>query len=99
MRKLRLVLGFIVWATLVPGWAGAAGSQGVIEVFPGQNAIQLALDGAQPGDVLNIHLGTYPESFAVAVTGVTLRAAGDGDVIVDGGCVAAGGIHVTAEAA
>jgi len=59
----------------------------VIEVFPGPNAIQNALAQALSGDTLNIHTGTYTEHFSITKTNLTLTAAGDGSVIVDGACV------------
>jgi parallel beta-helix repeat protein len=65
-------------------------------VFPGPNAITTAIGSAQPGDVLNIHAGTYDESFDVNVVGLTLQSAGDGTVVVDGGCTMSVVIDVVA---
>jgi parallel beta-helix repeat protein len=64
--------------------AGATGSA-VIEVYPGPDAIARAIQHAQPGDILNIHTGRYPEGLIVPKR-LTLRAAGDGPVTVDAGC-------------
>lgn len=58
----------------------------VIQVNPGPHAIRKALKSANPGDVLNIHTGTYVESVRVKKPNVTLQAAGDGPVIVDAQC-------------
>jgi parallel beta-helix repeat protein len=75
----------VVWAALA-GQAEAGDPREVIEVFPGPNAIENALAGANPGDVLNIHGGVYPEDVDVTVDRVTLRAAGDGMVTITGQC-------------
>jgi len=69
----------------------------VIEVFPGPNAIQNALAIAVSGDTLNIHTGVYTEHFSVTTTNVTLTAAGDGPVTVDGACVNRWTIQVLAD--
>src|SRR6266540_1514844 len=88
MRGRRFIQGMAA-AVLVllaaPGPARASPST-TIEVFPGPNAIATALQQAQPGDTLNVHAGTYPEHLAVGVQDVTIEAAGDGRVTVDGGC-------------
>ena len=68
----------------------------VIEVFPGPNAIQNALAQAVSGDTLNIHTGTYTEQFSITTTNLTLTAAGDGPVTVDGACVNGWTIQVLA---
>jgi parallel beta-helix repeat protein len=68
----------------------------VIEVFPGPNAIAHALASAEAGDLLNIHGGTYPEEVVVRVNAVTLTAAGDGQVTIDGGCSAGSTVSVRA---
>lgn len=82
---------------VVPVGSAQAASSDVIEVFPGPNAINDALDVARPGDVLNIHAGTYSERVNVDVRGVTLRSAGDGQVTVDGMCTASTTVDVLAE--
>jgi hypothetical protein len=87
-----LLVGAVAWVAFAAGTAGASGAarptghRTVIEVFPGPNAIKNAIAAAQTGDVLNIHAGTYAESFDVDVPGLTLQSAGDGTVTVDGGC-------------
>jgi parallel beta-helix repeat protein len=77
-----------VWSCVGALMAGPAraSTSTVIEVFPGPNAITAALQQANAGDTLNIHAGTYPEKVFVGVANVTLQAAGDGRVTVDGGC-------------
>jgi len=57
-----------------------------IHVFPGSDAIKHALAKAHPGDSLLIHRGRYPEAVSVRVRQVTLKAAGDGQVVIDGRC-------------
>jgi parallel beta-helix repeat protein len=99
MRKVRNIAAAVTLAlclALVPG-VGQAASSDVIEVFPGPNAINNALDVAQPGDILNIHAGTYSERVNVDVANVTLRSAGDGQVTVDGMCTASTTVDVLAE--
>jgi len=68
----------------------------IIEVFPGRHAIKKALAIAQPGDVLNIHAGTYKEHVTVSTPDVTLQSNGDEKVIVDARCNANYTIFVTA---
>ena len=76
----------ILWAVAGTAGADTAGGRTVIEVFPGPNAISEALAAAEPGDILEIHAGTYPEQVIVSVPWVTLRGAGDGPVVIDGTC-------------
>jgi parallel beta-helix repeat protein len=103
MRRIRFALAAVaLTATLSVGLAGSAlaknaGPTDVIEVFPGPNAIRNALDVAQPGDILNIHAGTYPEQVSVDVPEVTLQSAGDGVVTIDGECTAFVTLNVSAE--
>jgi parallel beta-helix repeat protein len=96
MRVPFAVLSTITILALGMTIAGAAPAD-VIEVFPGPGAIADALAIAQPGDVLNIHAGTYPEKVTVDVDSVTLRAAGDGLVTIDGECAVAITLDVVAE--
>jgi parallel beta-helix repeat protein len=100
MQSVLAVVG-LSWALTMglsaPVVAAGAASSEVIEVFPGPNAIAEALAIAEPGDILNIHAGTYSESVAVDVRNVTLRSAGDGLVTVDGTCTAAVTVDVSAE--
>jgi parallel beta-helix repeat protein len=100
MTRFRCVLSALsVVATLavVPSGPVGAATSDIIEVFPGPNAINNALDVAQPGDILNIHAGMYSERVNVDVQGVTLRSAGDGSVTVDGMCTAGTTVDVLAE--
>lgn len=69
----------------------------MIEVFPGPRALHKALRHANPGDVLNIHAGTYNEAVNVKKDNLTLQAAGDGTVIVDGQCNAQKTVNLDAE--
>jgi parallel beta-helix repeat protein len=90
-RSRRITAGALAAATLLILISGAAhaapeGPADTIEVFPGPNAIADALGVANPGDILNIHAGTYPENLSVTTEGLTMRAAGDGTVTVDGEC-------------
>jgi len=96
-RSLVAAVGILMVVALAPSGAAVAATNDVIEVFPGPNAINNALDLAAPGDVLNIHAGTYPEQVSVRVDNVTLRSAGDGTVTVDGGCSVATTLDVRAE--
>lgn len=85
VRIGALALG-VLWAVAGTAAASPAGARTVIQVFPGPNAISEALAPAESGDVLEIHAGTYPEQVTISVPGVTLRAAGDGPVVIDGTC-------------
>jgi parallel beta-helix repeat protein len=100
MSRVRLVavVGVVV-ALQVAGVSPARAA--TIEVFPGPNAIQNAVTAASAGDTLLIHAGTYNEDVSVAKTNLTLRAYGDGPVVVDAGCsgfttidVNAGGVTI-----
>jgi parallel beta-helix repeat protein len=86
MRRAVIGLAVVLSAAMWGPTAAGAGTQMVIEVFPGPNAIGQALSQANPGDVLNIHAGTYAERVEARIADVTLQAAGDGDVIIDGQC-------------
>ena len=77
--------------------AGPGGHRATIEVYPGPNAINDALAIANDGDTLNIHQGTYPEQVRVSTPNLTLQAAGDGVVSVDGGCAANTTLAIRAE--
>jgi parallel beta-helix repeat protein len=68
-----------------------------IEVYPGDKAIRKALRQANSGDHLNIHAGTYNERVKVSKVNVTLKAAGDGEVIIDPQCETSAAIRVAAE--
>jgi hypothetical protein len=96
-RCFLTVLALGAALAVVPSGSAGAGPSDVIEVFPGPNAINNALNVAQAGDTLNIHAGTYSERVNVDVQGVTLRSAGDGEVTVDGSCSAATTVDVLAE--
>jgi parallel beta-helix repeat protein len=99
MRRLGFVVVAVAGLAMVAGPAGMAGARTrtIIEVFPGPNAIRSAIGSAVPGDVLNIHAGTYEEFFDVDVAGITLQSAGDGTVTVDGGCRTSVVIDVVAD--
>ena len=88
MRRIAICVALLAsLAAIISGPAAAQpGGRAVIEVFPGPNALNDALAIANPGDVLNIHAGTYPEHVTVNVDDLTLQAAGDGTVTVDGTC-------------
>ncbi|MBA3727831.1 MAG: right-handed parallel beta-helix repeat-containing protein [Actinobacteria bacterium] len=81
------VLGTALAGLMALGISGANASPvEVIEVYPGPNALAQALAAADPGDILNIHAGVYHEAVTVSDDALTLRAAGDGPVTVDGDC-------------
>jgi parallel beta-helix repeat protein len=86
MRRSAIGLAVVVAGFMGGATEASAGTHAIIEVFPGPNAIGQALSGANPGDVLNIHAGTYNERVEARVPDVTLQAAGDGDVTIDGQC-------------
>jgi parallel beta-helix repeat protein len=94
---LAILAASVIWATAGGAVADAGGGRTVIEVYPGPNAINEALDIAQPGDILNIHVGVYPEEVDITVDGVTLQAAGDGPVTIDGTCSVTVTVDVRAE--
>ena len=77
--------------------AAVPSGRAVIEVYPGPDALKNALAIANSGDTLNIHAGTYTEHVTIGTTDLTLRAAGDGEVTVDGGCSAATTVDVRAD--
>lgn len=69
----------------------------IIEVYPGDKPIRKALRNANPGDILNLHTGTYPEKVVISKDNITLRAAGDGPVILDPNCNAVAALTLNAE--
>jgi parallel beta-helix repeat protein len=104
MRRVRALLIAGGLASVFMGPVPRASAGGVTtEVFPGPNAIQNAVTAASAGDTLLIHTGTYNEDVTVGnvKTGLSLRAYGDGPVVVDAGCggfttidVNAGGVTI-----
>src|SRR5439155_13048800 len=99
MRRSMVTVALLMAAALAGAPAAMASRSGrtVIEVFPGPNALKTALASANPGDVLNIHAGTYPEHVTVTTDDVTLESAGDGTVTVDGKCAASVTVEITAD--
>ncbi|HXJ64260.1 MAG TPA: NosD domain-containing protein [Actinomycetota bacterium] len=95
MTWISTVVGALLAVALAT--APASARQRVIQVHPGPNAIQDALDPAHAGDVLNLHSGVYrvPDGLVVD-KGVVVRSAGDGTVTIDGRCKVGYTIHVTA---
>jgi len=83
-------------AQATPASHRAARPGTVIEVFPGRHALYKALSKAQPGDTLNVHTGTYKDNLFVTKAGITITAAGDGTVTVNGRCLAQAAIAVRA---
>jgi hypothetical protein len=75
----------------------------VVEVRGGGAALKQAAEAAQPGDVLFVHAGKYDGGIVVEAKGtaekpVCIAAAGDGEVLLDGGDAPKGplmGIRVT----
>jgi parallel beta-helix repeat protein len=75
-----------VIACAVLSWAFTlAASAATIEVSPGPNAINRAIDTAHDGDTLLIHDGYYRESLTIDKR-VTLKGAFDGRPVIDAGC-------------
>lgn len=105
VNHARLALVPLIALTLVllgsiasPAQAQPARAPGsVIEVYPGNKAIRKALLAAQPGDILNVHTGTYLERIAITKANITLRAAGDGPVVLDAQCNAVAALKLNAE--
>ncbi len=100
-RSRRVAIGFAVTAMVLAGAASAFAqplrTQKVIEVYPGPNALAKALAKANPGDTLRIHTGTFDEADTVATASLTIVAAGDGPVTLDGGCAAADTLTIQAQ--
>ena len=93
--------------------ATAAGMAATVSVGPGPpDAIAVAAKGLQPGDMLLIKAGAYAGNIALNLHGtaeqpITIRAAGDGPVIIEGRAEAKSGwqpvvehagVYVTADA-
>jgi len=93
-RLFALFVSCTAILALTAGPADAAALRGshsrpgnVIEVFPGRHALAKALAKAQPGDTLNMHAGRYKDSVTISKAGLSIVAAGDGTVTVDGRCL------------
>jgi parallel beta-helix repeat protein len=71
----------IAASVALPAGAGAA----TINVNPGNNAIQRAVNRASNGDTLRIHDGRYKDDVSVDKR-LTLTDAGDGRPVIDGQC-------------
>jgi parallel beta-helix repeat protein len=81
----------VVLALSLIGFAANA-SAATIEVNPGVNAINKALDKAHNGDLLRVHDGTYREAFTVDKR-VTIRGVG-GRPLIDARCKSRATIRV-----
>jgi nitrous oxidase accessory protein len=94
-----LIVSLLFIGLLAPSLDASApnASSNTIEVFPGTRAIRKALKQAAPGDILNIHAGTYAERVVIKRPNLTLQSAGDGEVIIDAGCNSVATIDVNAE--
>jgi parallel beta-helix repeat protein len=77
------------------GPAVAGGDPQRIHVRPGPNAIQRAINRADPGDILLVHRGHYMES-PVVTKPLTIRSAGSRRPVIDGGCEGVSTIDVDA---
>ena len=85
----RIVIVMAVALAATPAFVAPAAAGGGeprrIHVRPGPNAIQRAINRADPGDVLLIHRGHYRES-PVVTKALTIRGVGERRPIIDGGC-------------
>src|SRR2546430_16942116 len=85
MFALLVSAGVLSWTGTARALSAPTG-RAIVEVYPGPDALKKALASANSGDVLNIHAGVYPEHVTINTSNLTLRAAGDGEVTVDGTC-------------
>jgi parallel beta-helix repeat protein len=95
-RTIGLLL-LAVFGAALPGArpAVAGGDPQRIHVRPGPDAIQRAINRADPGDILLVHPGHYRES-PVVTKPLTIRGVGDRRPVVDGECDAVRTIDVNA---
>jgi parallel beta-helix repeat protein len=89
VRRTAGISGALAVAVVVVGLAAAPGVAGKgkrkLEVRPGPDAIENALDRARGGDVLRIHKGRYEESPAIERR-VKLVGVGKRRPVIDAGC-------------
>jgi parallel beta-helix repeat protein len=90
-RRLLAAVAGAGFLMLVPARAPAA----TTHVYPGPNAIQKAIDQAEPGDRLVIHGGRYEEHVVVDKR-IDLVAAQNVTPVIAGGCGSQATIDVTA---
>ena len=100
MSALRLT-ALVVLTPLAMAGCGASESpsrgEQTLRVPVDHPTITAAVDAARPGDVVLIAPGTYEESVAVGVDGITLRGEDRNTVILDGRDRMQNGIYVTAD--
>jgi parallel beta-helix repeat protein len=93
-RTIGLLAAAVVGVALPgAGPAAAGGDPQRIHVRPGPDAIQRAIDRADPGDILLVHRGHYRES-PVVTKPLTIRSAGSRRPVIDGGCEGVSTIEV-----
>lgn len=105
MKQIKLLSAILVVAVLVlAGCTGTAGTSPNVRenarvvMVPGDaDTVQAGIDQLQPGDMLLIGAGVYPESVVVSTPDVTIRGEDRNDVIFDGGGTRSQGILVIAD--
>ncbi len=81
-RRTPIAIAALAALSVAPQVASAA----VVNVHPGQDAIQRAIDNrAKNGDTLRIHDGRYKEDVEIHKR-LTLTSAGNGRPVIDGRC-------------
>ncbi len=86
---LGIVLGFPLWPTL--GVVDSASAASVLHVPRDFSTIQAAVNGASPGDIIQVRRGTYAENVLVTTPEINLHALG---ATLDGIGLGGNGIHV-----
>src|SRR2546429_6866616 len=82
--RVKMTLAAAALAALFTALLAGPATARSIHVGPG-DSIQAAIDRADPGDTIKIARGTYQQNVQIKKDGITLKGAGHGKTVLQGG--------------